>query len=121
MYEETSLESYTTPLDDENSGVDEYELFKNVMEGIEKSNQGWYAQLVSALTVEDTKSIQEIMTLCAQRKAAKESKSIELAGGKCLMSMAVMMMKMTFFSLFQAIRSSSRRYQTSSPSPPPAR
>lgn len=81
LYEESSLESFTTPLDEENPPVDEYEMFKNVLQEIEGSNPEWYAQLVMKLNAEDVKTIQGIITLCAQRKAMKESKSIEKAGG----------------------------------------
>ena len=35
--EETSLEAYTTPLDDDDCDVDEYNIFKQVRVGIKKT------------------------------------------------------------------------------------
>ena len=81
-YEETSLEVYTTPLDEDESNVDEYETFKSVIEGLRQGQGDWYAKLTSSLTEENGKSIEAVFTLGAQRKAAKESKNIEEAGGK---------------------------------------
>ena len=42
----------------------------------------WYSTLVSGLSEKDGKLMNEVFTLCAQRKASKESKSIEKQGGK---------------------------------------
>lgn len=84
IYDETSLESYTTPIDDENCSVDEYEVFKTMLEKLQTQSPDWYASLVGNLSADDAKLIQEVLTLCGQRKAAKESKSIEQAGGKSL-------------------------------------
>ena len=53
-----------------------------MLENLQTTNQEWYANLVANLSAEDGKLIQEVLTLCGQRKAAKESKSIEQAGGK---------------------------------------
>jgi hypothetical protein len=39
MYEETSLESFTTPIDEDGS-VDEYEVFKTVFETIQTNSPG---------------------------------------------------------------------------------
>lgn len=73
---------YTTPLDEDESNVDEYETFKSVIEGLRQGQGEWYAKLTSSLTEENGKSIEAVFTLGAQRKAAKESKNIEEAGGK---------------------------------------
>ena len=81
-YEETALESYVTPLDDEDTAVDEYEVFKTVVHTIEAQNPEWYRRLTSSLTAEDGKAIQEVFKLGEQRVAARRSKSIEQAGGK---------------------------------------
>ena len=81
MFEETSLETYTTPIDDENCPVDEYEVFKVMLEKLQATTPEWYGSLVGGLSAEDGKQIQEVITLCGQRKAAKESKCIEQAGG----------------------------------------
>ena len=52
---------------------------------IEKTDQNWYTALTSHLTAEQQKTLQEIILLADQRKAALESKRIEQSGGKyCL-------------------------------------
>ncbi|XP_049829348.1 importin-7 isoform X1 [Schistocerca gregaria] len=79
--EETALESYTTPLDEENCDVDEYIVFKEVMQNIQASDPTWYQILTTDLTTEQQKALQEIMVLADQRKAAAESKRIEQSGG----------------------------------------
>ena len=70
--EETSLEAYTTPLDDDDCDVDEYNIFKQVLSaansdldalgtfsikifdqvlgGLQGSNPAWYGQLTGHLT-----------------------------------------------------------------------
>merc|ERR1712198_747690 len=79
--DETSLESYTTPLDDEDTSVDEYQVFKEVMQQLEASQVEWYTRLVAPLSENDKKSLQEVFTLANQRRNARESKNIEQAGG----------------------------------------
>merc|ERR1719192_6935 len=79
--EETSLEAYTTPLDDEDCPVDEYSIFKDVLGAIQGSNPQWYAQLTSHLSENQGKALTEVITLANQRVAAKESKVIEQQGG----------------------------------------
>lgn len=44
----------------------------------------WFRALLGNLSEDHAKKIKEIITLCDQRKAAKESKSIEQAGGEQL-------------------------------------
>ncbi len=80
FYEESNLEGYTTPLD-EDDAVDEYLVFKTTLEGLQASNPEWYAAVVGSLQQDQTKRIQDIFTLHQQRVAAKESKNIEKAGG----------------------------------------
>ncbi|XP_046751252.1 importin-7 [Diprion similis] len=79
--EETALESYTTPLDSDDTNQDEYVFFKEIMQNIEASDQPWYRTLTSHLTSEQHKALQEIILLADQRKAALESKRIEQSGG----------------------------------------
>ncbi|XP_069686580.1 importin-7 isoform X4 [Periplaneta americana] len=79
--EETALESYTTPLDEENCNVDEYIVFKEVLQTIQASDPAWYQALTGNLTTEQQKALQEVMVLADQRKAAAESKRIEQSGG----------------------------------------
>lgn len=79
--EETALESFTTPLDDEDCPVDEYQVFKEVMHGIQSTDPMWFGALTSGLSAEQQKSLQEIYVLADQRKAAAESRRIEKSGG----------------------------------------
>ena len=80
--EETSLEAYTTPLDDDDDIIDEYKIFCEVMAAIQNTNPAWYTQLTSHLSENQGKVLNEVMTLSAQRLAAKKSKAIEQQGGK---------------------------------------
>ncbi|KAI5729822.1 hypothetical protein M8J76_006961 [Diaphorina citri] len=79
--EETTLEAYTTPLDEESSTVDEYNVFKQVLYNLQSSDPQWYELLVRNLTPEQEKSLFDIVLLADQRKAAAESKRIEQSGG----------------------------------------
>nr|XP_016934597.1 importin-7 [Drosophila suzukii] len=80
---ETGLESFTTPIDDEEneSAIDEYWTFKEVITALSAQDQAWYALLTSNLTPEQAKALQEVVVTADQRKAAKESKLIEKQGG----------------------------------------
>ncbi|XP_037934798.1 importin-7 isoform X2 [Teleopsis dalmanni] len=80
---ETALEGFTTPLDDEDEEkiVDEYFIFKEVITALSTQDQSWYATLTAGLTSEQTKALQEIILTAEQRKAARESKLIEKRGG----------------------------------------
>lgn len=87
--EETALETYTTPLDSDDTKQDEYVVFKEVMQNIEKTDHNWYRALTSNLTAEQQKTLQEIILLADQRKAALESKRIEQSGGYAFHSQTV--------------------------------
>lgn len=87
--EETTLECYITPLDFEDNNQDEYVIFKEVMQNIERTDRQWYQILTSNLTVEQQKSLQEVILLADQRKAALESKRIEQSGGYAFTSQTV--------------------------------
>ena len=80
---ETALESFTTPIDDESleTAIDEYVTFKEVIAALSTRDQAWYAVLTSGLTTEQAKALQEVVVTADQRKAAKESKLIEKQGG----------------------------------------
>ncbi|XP_039964309.1 importin-7 isoform X1 [Bactrocera tryoni] len=80
---ETALEGFTTPIDDEeeDSAIDEYVTFKEVFSALSSQDPAWYALLTTGLTTEQTKALQEIVVTADQRKAAKESKIIEKRGG----------------------------------------
>lgn len=79
--EETALESYTTPIDDEDCSVDEYIVFKEVMQQMESSDPAWYTMLTAHLSSQHRKELTEVFLLADQRKAAAESKRIEKSGG----------------------------------------
>ncbi|KAL5007680.1 hypothetical protein ScPMuIL_016486 [Solemya velum] len=79
--EETALESYQTPLDDENSPVDEYIAFKNIVQGLQVSDPNWYNTLTTVLNADQTKDLEDVFKLADQRKAVAESKQIEQRGG----------------------------------------
>ncbi|XP_033846015.1 importin-7 [Periophthalmus magnuspinnatus] len=79
--EETALEGYTTSVDDEDNFVDEYQIFKAILQHIEVHDPAWYQALTQALDEEQGKQLQDIGTLADQRRAAHESKMIEKHGG----------------------------------------
>ena len=79
--DETSLESFVTPLDDEDTAPDEYQIFRSVVQEIQSKNPNWYGKLTGGLTQEHGKKVMEVFKLCEQRQEAKRSKSIEQAGG----------------------------------------
>ena len=69
---------------DGDASIDEYEVFKSIMGAMESQGNAneWFRALLASLSEDHAKKIKEIITLCDQRKAAKESKSIEQAGGQ---------------------------------------
>lgn len=87
--EETALESYYTHFDSEDSNQDEYIVFKEVMQNIERTDPTLYRALTSHLTSEQQKALQEIILLADQRKAALESKRIEQSGGYAFHSQTI--------------------------------
>ncbi|XP_023028647.1 importin-7 msk [Leptinotarsa decemlineata] len=87
--EETILESYTTPLDEEDCAVDEYQAFKQVMTALQNQDPDWYNALTSHLTEAQRKTLNEVCILAEQRAAARESKRIEQQGGYIFTQQAV--------------------------------
>ena len=83
-YDETALESFVTPLDDDDTAPDEYAIFRQIYDGVQAQNMPWFQKLASGLNDDSMKSIQEIFKLGEQRIAARRSKEIENAGGKPL-------------------------------------
>jgi len=82
IFDETSLENYTTPIDDDdNPGMDEYAIFEETFKALQASNVEWYNQLTSSMSADQQKAVQEIVVLANQRKAARQSKSIQMSGG----------------------------------------
>ncbi|XP_023238428.1 importin-7-like, partial [Centruroides sculpturatus] len=68
--EETALESYTTPLDEEETPVDEYIIFKDLLQSLQAAEPNWYNALTSHLNTDQQKALQEVFLLADQRKAA---------------------------------------------------
>uniref|UniRef100_A0AAX7TF25 Importin N-terminal domain-containing protein n=1 Tax=Astatotilapia calliptera TaxID=8154 RepID=A0AAX7TF25_ASTCA len=79
--EETALEGYTTAVDDEDNLVDEYQIFKVILQNLQNRDPAWYQALTQSLDEEQGKQLQDIATLADQRRAAHESKMIEKHGG----------------------------------------
>uniref|UniRef100_A0A182JP08 Importin N-terminal domain-containing protein n=1 Tax=Anopheles christyi TaxID=43041 RepID=A0A182JP08_9DIPT len=81
--DETALESYTTPLDDEENPntVDEYILFQDVMNNLPNTDPTWYTMLTRNLNASERKNLQEVLVLANQKKETKRSKEIEKSGG----------------------------------------
>uniref|UniRef100_A0A8C8ELU3 Importin N-terminal domain-containing protein n=1 Tax=Oncorhynchus tshawytscha TaxID=74940 RepID=A0A8C8ELU3_ONCTS len=79
--EETALEGYTTAVDDEDNLVDEYQIFKAILQNIQTRDPAWYQALTQTLDEEQGKHLHDIGTLADQRRAAHESKMIEKHGG----------------------------------------
>lgn len=82
--DETALESYSTPLDDDDKPetVDEYITFQQVMTQLSTQDPGWYNMLTSGMTPEQAKNLTEVMVLADQKKAQKHSKQLENSGGE---------------------------------------
>uniref|UniRef100_A0A0C9RDD3 Ipo7_0 protein n=1 Tax=Fopius arisanus TaxID=64838 RepID=A0A0C9RDD3_9HYME len=87
--EETTLECYITPLDFDGNNQDEYVVFNEVMQDIERTDRQWYTALTSHLTSDQRKALHEVIVLADQRKAALESKRIEQSGGYAFHSQTV--------------------------------
>lgn len=81
---------YTTPLDVENCEIDEYIIFKQVLEEVQGTNPGWYNVLTGGLTGDQQKALGDVIVLADQRRAAAESKRIEEAGGTLSFSIRVL-------------------------------
>ncbi|GIY97838.1 importin-7 [Caerostris extrusa] len=67
--EETALEGYSTPLDDDDTPESK------------TTDPNWYNILTSHLTAEQQRSFEDVFVLADQRKAAAVSKRIEKSGG----------------------------------------
>jgi len=80
--EETSLEAYTTPLDEEEGEqIDEYMIFRDILSGMQGTNPQWYQAVTGHLSEVQGKALQEVITLSNQRQADRESKKIQQQGG----------------------------------------
>uniref|UniRef100_A0A673CQ32 Importin N-terminal domain-containing protein n=1 Tax=Sphaeramia orbicularis TaxID=375764 RepID=A0A673CQ32_9TELE len=67
--QETALEGYTTAVDDEENVVDEYQIFKAILQS-KTRDPAWYQALTQVLDEEQGKQLQDIGTLADQRRAA---------------------------------------------------
>nr|BAN20938.1 importin 7 [Riptortus pedestris] len=79
--EDMSLESFTTPLDEDESEIDEYVIFKQVFHSLEAADPTLYSALTSHLNSEQQNALRDILVLADQRKAAAESRKIVQSGG----------------------------------------
>ncbi|XP_023937974.2 importin-7 [Bicyclus anynana] len=79
--DETAIECYTTPLDEDDCTIDEYIKFKNTLSNLSASEPALYHALTSVLTEVQQKQLNAIFVLADQRKAQQDSKRIEQSGG----------------------------------------
>ncbi|XP_026331867.1 importin-7 isoform X2 [Hyposmocoma kahamanoa] len=79
--EDTAIECYTTPLDDQDCQIDEYIKFKNTLSALATTEPGLYHALTSVLNEEQQKELNAVFVLADQRKAQQDSKRIEQSGG----------------------------------------
>jgi len=74
-YEETSLEAYTTPLDEEGSPVDEYSIFTNLLLNLRTSDASWYNQLTAHLSEAENKALNDVLVVANQPVASREGRN----------------------------------------------
>nr|XP_034824409.1 importin-7-like [Maniola hyperantus] len=79
--DETAIECYTTPLDENDCTVDEYISFKNTLSTLSTSEPALYHALTSILSKQQWEQLNAIFLLADQRKAQQDSKRIEQSGG----------------------------------------
>uniref|UniRef100_H2ZR07 Importin N-terminal domain-containing protein n=1 Tax=Ciona savignyi TaxID=51511 RepID=H2ZR07_CIOSA len=79
--EETDLESFNSVLEGSDCEVEEFTVFKLAMKALLARDPQWYNVLMTGLSDEQRKSLEEIYVLADQRHAAAESKKIEKTGG----------------------------------------
>lgn len=80
-YEEL-FEDYTTPLDSADCPVDEFVVFRETLEGLQRAQPEWYGALTAPLSEDDRKHLQEAFTMAEQRKAARHAENIKKQGGE---------------------------------------
>ncbi|MBN3321976.1 IPO8 protein, partial [Atractosteus spatula] len=81
--EGTPLEEYGTPLDYDN-GEDEYQFFTSALLRIQSADAAWYQSLVSPLSDDQKKQLQEIYSLAQQRRSAGKGQWVRRENGKHL-------------------------------------
>jgi len=55
-------------------------VYSNLL-ALAATNQDWYTMLTGGLTPEQTEKVKQLFVTAEQKKAARESRKIELAGG----------------------------------------
>ncbi|XP_037071237.1 importin-7-like [Pollicipes pollicipes] len=75
------FEDYTTPLDAADCPVDEFVVFRETLEGLQRQQPEWYQALTAPLSEDDRKQLQEAFTMAEQRKAAAHAEAIKKQGG----------------------------------------
>ncbi|XP_077522003.1 importin-7-like [Amblyomma americanum] len=79
---EQGIASSTTPRNEDECPVDKYQVFKEVMRGIQKADPLWFVALTSGPQfLVQQRSPQKVNVLTGHRKAAAESIRIEKSGG----------------------------------------
>ncbi|CAB4025833.1 importin-7 isoform X1, partial [Paramuricea clavata] len=86
--EETELEAYTTTIDNEDA-VDEYTVFQQCLLNIQAQDPAWYNQLTNNLNEEQKQELQHLFVLADQRRAAQETRHLDMQGGYSFASTAV--------------------------------
>ncbi|XP_038617082.1 importin-8 isoform X3 [Tachyglossus aculeatus] len=74
VLEETALEGFSTPLDQENS-VDEYQFFTQSLLTVQSRDAAWYHSLLAPLSEDQKKALQEICTVAEYRRSAAGTKN----------------------------------------------
>ncbi|KAG2463096.1 IPO7 protein, partial [Polypterus senegalus] len=90
--EETALEGYTTIVDDEDNPVDEYQIFKAIMQNLQTRDPAWYQALTQSLNEEQAKQLQDIGTLADQRRAAHGDSNLGEVTCGCVFIMESMLL-----------------------------
>jgi hypothetical protein len=71
---------FETVIDDEDSGVDEYVMFKDSLQALAQHDPMWYTLFTQKLTPEQNTMIQEMLQLAEHKRAYQESKQLEHEG-----------------------------------------
>merc|ERR1712218_528121 len=71
-YEVSGIDAYLTPLDKHDSKVDEYQVFKYVMQTIENQDNVWYNKLLEPLSEKEMKTLQESFSLADEVARAEK-------------------------------------------------
>jgi hypothetical protein len=78
--EETDIESYVTPVDDEEHGLNVYIEFKKALETLQGNSPAQFAQLTQ-LQGEEAESLKSLFELCVQQENLVKSLALKKSGG----------------------------------------